>query len=42
MLREYLNLNGCSLAIENKVKKLVRLSKKLNISEFVIVSIFGR
>lgn len=42
MFREYLDLSGCSLAIENKVKKLVRLSEKLSISEFIIVSIFGR
>lgn len=41
MFREYLNLNGCSLANENKVKKFVELRDKLNITEFIIVSIFG-
>lgn len=30
------------LANENKVKKLVELREKLSISEFIIVSIFGR
>lgn len=39
MFREYLNLSGCSLANENKVKKVVELREKLSISEFIIVSI---
>lgn len=41
MFREYLNLSGCSLTNENKVKKLVDLREKLSISEFIIVSMFG-